>query len=289
VTAPRHPAKFAPLVHSHASLTGMSRYLFGGTTTGVDPGAGNIAISGTGSNPRTFALSGTDADGIIRSLITLLPGDTLVITDDPSTPPITGFARYSLLNVPVDEGGWWSFTALRTDTSGSTATPPVGTSLRLYSTLAGAGGGGGGPVLPTPQQVRSAATNNIVSTGWAALPASPVTLTLAAMPIGTPVLVTANAFLAAHTGTGDVRAGIQCSGGLTQAAGSPSGHTMYKQATSGATAFPTIEQASIAQVLFITDPALPLVVSLFALQAGGGTRQVNFAGLSASPLGGTFS
>lgn len=75
-----------------------------GTDTTVDPGAGGVAITGTGNQPRTFAISKTDATGAARNWQLLQPGDNLTLTDDPAAPPITGFARYVATSVATDMG-----------------------------------------------------------------------------------------------------------------------------------------------------------------------------------------
>jgi len=123
--------------------TSYARWRYNGTVIGADPGTGNLTINGTGSNPRDFTVSKTDVDGIPHNLLILQPGDIWTITDDPDSPPITGFARYDLLDTPVDHGTWFSFSANRNDTAGSTAAPPVGTVLRAYATFNTMGGGGG--------------------------------------------------------------------------------------------------------------------------------------------------
>jgi hypothetical protein len=121
--------------------TSTVEYLWGGDVTGIDPGAGYLRISGTGNQPRTFAISEIDADGQTRNFGLLKAGDTIVITDDPDAPPISGFARYLLTADPVDQGAWWSAVALRTDTSGVTAPPPIGTRLRVTAYLTESGSG----------------------------------------------------------------------------------------------------------------------------------------------------
>lgn len=126
---------------------GQGVWAYAGTNATVDPGSGGIAINGTGQSPRTFAISTTDADGFVRNLSVVRPGDNVTITDDPLVPPTTGFARYVVTSTPVDHGSWYSFTANRTDTAGTQTPPPVGTRLRAS---VGAGGSGSGPVGPYP-------------------------------------------------------------------------------------------------------------------------------------------
>lgn len=133
--------------------SGFIGYKWGGDVTGVNPGSGYVRISGNGNQPRVWAVSEIGTDGVNRqaSFAILEPGDSLVLTDDPDTPPITGFARYEIVDVPVDHGTWWSFTTLRTDTSGATTAPPLNTPLRLYGDLGGGGSGGGSSVAFQPE------------------------------------------------------------------------------------------------------------------------------------------
>ena len=124
---------FTPAAMSDA----FTQWRYGGDVAGVNPGVGNIAIQGTGSNPRIIAASKTDATGVVRNWALLQPGDDVTITDDPTTPPITGFARYVVTSTPLDNGAWVSFQALRTDTEGSQTSPPIGTPLRVYTSANG--------------------------------------------------------------------------------------------------------------------------------------------------------
>jgi Collagen triple helix repeat (20 copies) len=111
-------------------------YLYAGTNAAVNPGLGHIAIDGTGNQIRTIAINTTDADGFVRAVALLKVGDGLVVSDDPDTPPITGFARYMVVTDPVNMGGgWWQFTAERTDTIGSPTPPPLESRIRLTVAL----------------------------------------------------------------------------------------------------------------------------------------------------------
>jgi hypothetical protein len=78
-----------------------------------------------------FIINKTDSDGNVRNPNTILVGDNIIISDDPATPPITGFARYVVIEDPTDHGAWWSAPVVRTDTSGSTAPPAQDTILRV--------------------------------------------------------------------------------------------------------------------------------------------------------------
>lgn len=102
----------------------------------VDPTTGHLSIQNAGGADRVIALSKTDSDGIGRNPMVLAPGDNIVVTDDPSTPPITGFARYVITGLPTDHGTWASFPATRTDTTGTTTPPPQNTVVRFYSSFA---------------------------------------------------------------------------------------------------------------------------------------------------------
>jgi hypothetical protein len=119
------------------------RYHYVDTGANVDPGVGNVGITNTGGQNRRIALSEVDADGYNRSFAIIQVGDTIVVTDDPASPPVTGFARYLIYAVPVDMGTWWYADCVRTDTVGSQTPPPNGTMLRVSATLAAGAGGGG--------------------------------------------------------------------------------------------------------------------------------------------------
>lgn len=118
------------------TTTGSGIWTWGGPT-GV-PTSGQMFIDGTGSNPRTFVVSEIDADGIPRNLSPIQPGDVFTITDDPATPPITGFVRYTVLSDLVytaGSPGYYTFTALRGESNGATSPPPVGTRIRAVATF----------------------------------------------------------------------------------------------------------------------------------------------------------
>ena len=117
-----------------ASPTSARRFAWAGDVAG-DPGAGGVISDPTGGQNRTVCLSKTDADGYAVNFAVLLPGDSVTITDDPAQPPVTGFARLVVTSDVVDQGGWWQFTAIRTDTAGTQTTPAVGTILRVIATM----------------------------------------------------------------------------------------------------------------------------------------------------------
>jgi hypothetical protein len=125
-----HP-QYAASGHVHPATTSVREFLIYEATSA--PTAGNLHIATSGST-RTFRVSKTDADGNGYSLAPLLPGDGITLTDDPDTPPITGFARYVVTTDVFDQGTYWQFDSLRTDTSGSTTVTP-GSRVRFIPTL----------------------------------------------------------------------------------------------------------------------------------------------------------
>jgi hypothetical protein len=113
--------------------TASVKYAWAGTDTTVDPGSGRYAISGTGNQPRVIAISEFDHGGTRRNLGLLHLGDSIVVTEDVEPSPT--FARYMLTAAPVDQGAYWTATAVRTDTVGGTQSPAVGTVMRLQAYL----------------------------------------------------------------------------------------------------------------------------------------------------------
>ena len=118
------------------------RWAYAGTSFVVDPGLGGIGIDTSGgSAQRGLAMSARDADGVgPRQLGRLLAGDTMIL----SNPLTDGWARYIITEAPTaNDAGlpteWWSFTADRTDTGGSTQPPPLGTIIIAHFTLAAGG------------------------------------------------------------------------------------------------------------------------------------------------------
>jgi len=102
-----------------------------GNPFGSDPGIGGLLVTAASGNNRTITFAKIDADGIVPSLSRLTQGATLVLTDDPDTPPITAFRQYVVVANPVDHGTWVSMQALRVATFGTQTTPPVGSRVRL--------------------------------------------------------------------------------------------------------------------------------------------------------------
>lgn len=98
---------------------------------GSNPGVGSLLVTVTTGNNRTITFAKTDADGVAPSLARLAQGSTLVLTDDPATPPITSFRQYVVASDPVDHGAWMSMLAVRMATFGTQNTPPVGGRVRL--------------------------------------------------------------------------------------------------------------------------------------------------------------
>jgi hypothetical protein len=111
----------------YARLPGSGGVWEWDTITGV--GKVNVAI--TVGNERLISVSRTDADGFQPSLIGLGQGSTVVLTDDPSTPPTTAFRQYVVAADPTSHGSWLSFPAVRVATFGTQDTPPVGSRVRL--------------------------------------------------------------------------------------------------------------------------------------------------------------
>lgn len=110
---------------------GGGDFLWSGAPFGSNPGLGSLLVTvATGEN-RTITFSKTDADGVTPSLSRLAQGATLVLTDDPATPPITAFRQYLVVSNPTDHGSWVSMQAVRTATFGTQNTPPVGSRVRL--------------------------------------------------------------------------------------------------------------------------------------------------------------
>ncbi len=104
--------------------------------TAGPPNSGSIVVTNTGGQTRRMQISKTDADGYPYNLSPMLPGDNVTITDDPETPPITGFARYTVTSDITDRTDYWEFNTTRTDTAGSQTGPPDGTRVRFIPTLA---------------------------------------------------------------------------------------------------------------------------------------------------------
>jgi len=99
-----------------------------GSTASVDPGPGKVAVAVEADQSRTFALS-KEIEGV--DLDFLVQGSTIVLTDDPVTPPITAFRHYVVTADPVDHGTWLTLHTVRLATFGTLATPTVNSSVRL--------------------------------------------------------------------------------------------------------------------------------------------------------------
>jgi hypothetical protein len=115
---------------------GGARYGFS-VYAGTDPGSGYMGIRNDGGQTRTLAFSKTDMDGNARNLAVFQPGDTLTVTDDPTSPPVTNWVRYALLTLPVDRTTWWEVSALRTDVAGPGRQPAPGEPVLVYGTPSG--------------------------------------------------------------------------------------------------------------------------------------------------------
>jgi hypothetical protein len=139
-----HP-QYALASHEHALATATRVFRLYEATTA--PTAGNLHIASSGQT-RTIRVSKTDIAGLAYTLEPMLPGDGVTITDNPATPPISGFARYVVTSDIIDQGTYWEFTAQRTDTSGATSTTP-GTEVRFIPTMSAGLPTDGGAALPT--------------------------------------------------------------------------------------------------------------------------------------------
>ena len=72
------------------------------------PAPATSASSRPAGRTGTIAISATDADGTPQNWGLLLVGDGVTVTDDPDTPPVSGFARYwRVRDVEVLGGGTW--------------------------------------------------------------------------------------------------------------------------------------------------------------------------------------
>lgn len=130
------------------SVSPGSREFLWSNPPSTSPSAGFISVATTTGQNRIIRVSKTDADGLGVSLAFALPGDTITITDDPTTPPVTGFSRYVVLSDVTDAGTFWQVSATRTDTTGALA-PAHGVRVRAIPTLAAGGGGlNNAPVVP---------------------------------------------------------------------------------------------------------------------------------------------
>jgi hypothetical protein len=122
------------------STTGSAVWAWSGADFLLPPLSGQVKVSGTGNQPRQVAISSVDADGVPKNLSLIQPGDVLTVTDDPTTPPITGFARYTVTSdpvlVPAGLGpAYYTLYAVRGDTQGSQQPPADGTRLRILATF----------------------------------------------------------------------------------------------------------------------------------------------------------
>ena len=93
--------------------------------------AGSVHISILGDTNRTIELSESDADGTVHSFAGVAIGDSIVLTDDPTTPPATAFRQYVVSAVDYSPMSWVKIDAVRVAIFGSQDTPTPGTRLRL--------------------------------------------------------------------------------------------------------------------------------------------------------------
>lgn len=100
-------------------------------STSMPVQAGQVHIAVLGETNRTIELSESDADGTFHSFTALSPGDTIVLTDDPATPPATAFRQYVISAVDHSPLNWVKIDAVRVAIFGNQDTPAAGTRLRL--------------------------------------------------------------------------------------------------------------------------------------------------------------
>lgn len=105
-------------------------WIYVGENVSGDPGSGSVAVKVNPDQSRTFALSKTAAASTF-DFEELKQGSTVVLTDDPDSPPVTAFRQYTVTADPQDHGSWISFDTVRIATFGTLTTPTVGASVRL--------------------------------------------------------------------------------------------------------------------------------------------------------------
>lgn len=105
-------------------------WTYTGDDVSGDPGTGNMAVKVNPDQSRTFTLSKTAAASTF-DFEDLKQGSTVVLTDDPDSPPVTAFRQYTVTANPQDHGSWISFDTVRIATFGVLTTPAVGASVRL--------------------------------------------------------------------------------------------------------------------------------------------------------------
>lgn len=123
----------AAVADLYARLPGMSSTWAWTNVGSGDTGVGCMNVAITAGVERLVRISKTDATGVSRSvaLAGISPGSTVVLTDDPSTPPTTAFRQYVVTSDPEDHGTWISFHATRVATFGTQDTPAGGTTVRI--------------------------------------------------------------------------------------------------------------------------------------------------------------
>jgi hypothetical protein len=113
-----------------AAIAGVNRGSVFSWTASLTPGPGQINVENTGGQNRTIYINKVDFFGFPKNYAVILPGDNITVTNDPDTPPVTGFARYLVLTEPVDLGDYVTIACERKDISGSPSAPPEGTRVR---------------------------------------------------------------------------------------------------------------------------------------------------------------
>lgn len=117
-------------IYAHLPGGADAVWQWSGTPAGQNPASGNVSVIITTGNERVITLSKTDSNGGSPA-ISLSQGSTIVLTDDPATPPITAFRQYVVTSDPVDNGSWVQIDAVRVATFGIQTTPPIGSRVRL--------------------------------------------------------------------------------------------------------------------------------------------------------------
>ncbi len=123
-------ASIADLYTKVGGNAAAGTWLWKDSVGGVTQGDFHVEVL-TG-NARRFTVSALDADARPVSLAALQPGSTLVLMDDPVSPPVTAFRQYVLVSPPVAIGnGPFVFNVTRVAIYGPQDFPTVGTPIRL--------------------------------------------------------------------------------------------------------------------------------------------------------------
>ena len=127
-----HP-QYAADAHDHPESGPNREYHIYERSTA--PAAGDMHIEALGGLAYRVRVAYVDAQGTPYTLEPTIPGDTITLTDNPETPPVTEFYRYIITGSPVDGGTYWQVDCERTTSSGGTIT--AGALVRFIPTLSG--------------------------------------------------------------------------------------------------------------------------------------------------------